>query len=756
MATTLIGRMSSRIDRHPRAHVLTDRCAGCQECVVRCPTGALTMDHERWVAVADDEGCVGCRQCVRTCPFSAITVTGPVTVAPRRVAGEHHPDPLTFDVTEVRRGLASWDEALAEVDRCLGCPDPTCVRGCPAHNDIPGFIAAIGERDLTRAHEILRRTTVLPDVCARVCNQAAQCEGACTWSLAGGEPVAIGQLERFVTEQQAVPGPRLADTGIDPLGRTAVDLSVGIVGSGPGGIGAAWPLLEAGASVTVYERDEVPGGLLRWGIPDFTLPGEVAGRAWEQLQGAGAVLRCGTAIEADGLRALLDRHDAVIVAAGAGTPIRLPIPGADLDGVVDATAFLTSAHSALESPSSASAGVAAWRAAMGLPPCDEDPPGRPPHVLVLGAGNTAMDVARSARRLGLAATCVDWLDERFALARPDELAEARSEGVEIRFGRTASVLEGNGRRVGRAVLTRTRQERATQTPRVLTKEPTDVVDVDLVVMAMGYRIDPAYGALLEDGPVRRQATGLSDRQWVASGVLANPSSPATNRSPVGELALGREVGLRAAAMAVQERLWFVGDALVGPSTVVEAMAQGRRAAASLMAAGPSRPGRPPRARRARALVCYESRGGRTAAVARQVGELLHAGGLRVQVLPLARVGVDELATADIVVVGTWVEGLVVAKVGPASAAQRWLAEAPRLAGTPVGLFCTYAVDPRRTLELMAQGVGRRGGEVVATAAFGRKEPGQHVAEFAGRLLAVERPPSAVPGSTGELTTPVIR
>lgn len=755
MATTLIGRVASRADRHPRAHVLTDRCAGCQECVVRCPTGALTMDHERWVAVADDERCVGCRQCVRTCPFSAITVTGPLTVAPRRVAGERHPDPLTFDVTEVRRGFGSWDEALAEVDRCLGCPDPTCVRGCPAHNDIPGFIAAIGDRDLTLAHDILRRTTVLPDVCARVCNQAAQCEGACTWSLAGGEPVAIGQLERFVTEQQAVPGPRLAGAGLDPLGRTDVDLSVGIVGSGPGGIGAAWPLLEAGASVTVYERDDLPGGLLRWGIPDFTLPGEVAGRAWEQLQAAGAVLRCGTAIEADGLRALLDRHDAVIVAAGAGTPIRLPIPGADLDGVVDATTFLTSAHSALESPSSASAGEAAWRTAMGLAPCDEDPPGRPPHALVLGAGNTAMDVARSARRLGLAATCVDWLDERFALARPDELAEARAEGVEIRFGRTVSALEGDGPRVARAVLTRTRQEHATQTPRVLAKEPADVIDVDLVVMAMGYRIDPAYGALLEDGPVRRQAAGLPDRQWVASGVLADPPSTEAERSPVGQLALGREVGLRAAAMAVRERLWFVGDALVGPSTVVEAMAQGRRAAASLMAAGPSRPGRPPRARRARALVCYESRGGTTAAVARQVGDLLYAGGLRVQVLPMARVGVDELAAADVVVVGTWVEGLVVAKVGPAAAAQRWLADIPRLAGTPVGLFCTYAVDPRRTLDLMARGVERRGGAVVTTAAFGRRTSGRDVAEFAGRLLAsVEAAPAAVPGSTGELA-PVV-
>lgn len=759
MATMLIGDLSSPTE-HPRAHVLTDRCAGCQECVVRCPTGALTMDHQRWVAVADDERCVGCRQCVRTCPFSAITVSGPLVVAPRRLTVEHHPDPLDLDVSEVRRGLRSWDEALAEAERCLACPDPTCVRGCPAHNDIPGFISAVRDRDLPLAHEILRRTTVLPDVCARVCNQAAQCEGACTWSLAGGEPVAIGQLERFVTERQAVPGPRVGGgTGVDPLGQTSTDLSVGIVGSGPGGIGAAWPLLEAGASVTVYERDELPGGLLRWGIPDFTLPEEVAGRAWRQLEAAGADLRCGVEIDATGLRDLLDRHDAVIVAAGAGAPIRLPIPGADLEGVVDATAFLTSAHSALGSHSAleSPASVEEWRAAMGVPASDHRVLGRAPRVLVLGAGNTAMDVARTARRLGLDATCVDWLDERFALARPDELAEARAEGVEIRFGRTVTKLEGDGPRVGRALLTRTRQERATEAPHVLSKEPPDVVEVDLVVMAMGYRIDQAYGALLQDGPVRRQATGLPDRKWVASGVLANPASAAANRSPVGQLALGREVGIRAAALPVQERLWFVGDALVGPSTVVEAMAQGRRAAASLMAAGPARPGRPRRERSTRALVCYESRGGRTAAIARQLGDLLYAEGVRVQVLPLDRVGPDELATADLVVAGTWVEGLVVAKVGPAKATTTWLGHLPRLAGRPVGLFCTYAVNPRGTLDLMARGAAERGGEVVATAAFGRGDPGRLVADFAGRLLAsVESPRGAASCETARLSAPVVR
>jgi glutamate synthase (NADPH) small chain len=169
----------------PHVTILTDRCAGCQECVIRCPSGALTLDAGRWVAVADDALCVGCRQCERTCPFSAITVTGPLAVASRTEPVPRHPERLCGDTGEVRKGFGSWDEALAEASRCLNCPDPTCVRGCPAHNDIPSFISAIRDQDLGMAHDVLRRTSVLPDVCSRVCDQAAQCEGACTWSLAG-------------------------------------------------------------------------------------------------------------------------------------------------------------------------------------------------------------------------------------------------------------------------------------------------------------------------------------------------------------------------------------------------------------------------------------------------------------------------------------------------------------------------------------------------------------------------------------------
>jgi len=480
----------------PHVTVLTDRCVGCQECVIRCPASALTMDSARWVAVADDALCIGCRQCERTCPFSAITVEGPLVVTERSDPAPQHPADLIGDTSEIRSGFSCWDDALAEASRCVDCPDPTCVRGCPAHNDIPSFISAIRDGDLGAAHDILRLTSVMPDICSRVCDQAAQCEGACTWSLAGGIPVAIGRLERFVADHAPVPPP------VPPPTAAGAGLSVGVVGSGPAGIGAAWHLAEAGASVTVYEREPTPGGLLGWGIPDFTLPADVSGRPWRQLTAAGVDLRCGSEIGPGDVDRLLGEHDAVILAHGAGTPLRLPVPGGDLAGVTDATAFLKAGKEALET----GAGISGLASVLpfGVPSAAAGE-GRRPQVLVLGAGNTAMDVARTARRLGLRAVCVDWVAERFALARPDELDEARHEGVDIRFLRTVTRLEGESGRVRRAVLARTRQARGDRLPKVLSGDP-----------------ETLGGFLPHDAKNRRTAT--TRNSWAATSAASPPKN----------------------------------------------------------------------------------------------------------------------------------------------------------------------------------------------------------------------------------------
>jgi len=563
---------------HPRVRVLTDRCAGCQECVIRCPVEALSMDSGRWVVVADDTLCVGCRQCERSCPFSAIQVEGPTLVTKRWRADAIRPTSILGNTTEVHPGFASFDEAVAEADRCLACPDPTCVKGCPAHNDIRGFISAIRNRDLVGAHDVLRRTSMLPDICSRICDWSNQCEGACTWSLAGAEPVAIGALERFVTDSLRVPG-------VERKSTDGEGLSVAIVGSGPAGIAAAWELLAHGAKVTMLEKNSEPLGVLRWGIPSFSLPDSVVNRPIEDLVTAGLELVTNTEVGPGDIDELLGTHDAVILANGAPIPLSLRFPGSDLEGVEDATSFLSRAKAAL------SDGEKLADMGMGT------------RVLVVGAGNTAMDVARTARRFGageapedegsteamdVARTirrfgghviAVDWMDRQFARVRPDELAEAEHEGVDIRFLTSVSKLEGVNGRVTKATLVKTRQRKRGDMPTILSGT-AETIDVDLVVAAMGYRNDSSFADRVAPGTPWRAADhmgGLPDRQWMGSGVFAAPGNG------IGNLSWTREVALRRAAYPFSAQVWVVGDALIGASTVVESMAQSKRAAQAILA-----------------------------------------------------------------------------------------------------------------------------------------------------------------------------
>ncbi len=707
--------------RGPHVTVVTDRCAGCQECVIRCPTGALTMDLGSWTAVADDERCVGCRQCVRTCPFSAIAVDGPLVVAARAEPAHHEPADLEWNLEETRQGLGTWSTVLAEAGRCLRCPDPTCVRGCPVHNDIPSFIEAVRDGDLDEAHRVLRRTSFLPDVCSRVCDQAIQCEGACTWSLAGGTPVAIGAIERFITDNSPVPV-------LDAEPGRGSGLSVAVVGSGPAGIGAAFELVRAGAEVTVFEKDEEPGGLLHWGIPSFTLPRQVAERPWVQLGAAGVHVVCDTDITPERVEELRQSYDAVVLAHGAGKALRLPVQGGDLDGVVDATQFLNEARAAL-----------AQSRPCSLLTQDGQQPGEQPTVLVLGAGNTAMDVARLARRMGARAICVDWMDRRFAPVRPDELDEARGEGVDIRFCRTLTRLGGSNGHVERAVLSETHQKSATKLPKVTGKEATEE-RVDLVVMAMGYRIDPSFAKVAPDKPITRRIPDLVDRRLQASGILAGGAPPFARHRRVGELSITREIGRLSAALGTLERVFVAGDALVGPSTVVEAMAHGRRAAEAILDRQPhAGPGRRP-GKTATILMAYESLGGHTKALAGEIAQALYQSGARVSTRRLSDIGLEEIAASDLVVIGTWVEGFVIAGVGPARAARTAIANFPVLGATQLATFCSYGVAPGGTLGKMERMLEAKGGHVVAERAFGpRERSGSSPAEFASEILAALAP-----------------
>ncbi len=536
----MLTTMETDVTRYPHVTVFHDRCAGCEDCVVRCPPVALSMDVGRWIAKADDSLCVGCRQCVRTCPFSAIVVDGPLIVPDRAPVDLHlRPNPLG-DRHELRDRL-TWDTALAEAERCITCPDPTCIRGCPAHNDIPMFIAAIRDRDLTEAHRVLRQTSVLPDVCSRVCDWDAQCEGACTWTLAGGTAVAIGPLERFITDNQPIPD-------CVPGGGDADGLRVAIVGSGPAGLAAAWELIEQGAHVTMFERDDVPGGLPRWGIPEFSLPNEIVDRPWPMITRAGLDLHTGSEIGSDDLRRLQDDHDVVILAVGAPISIETPIPGADLPGVESATDFLQRTHAALQEGHTGEL-------------TDQS-------VVIVGGGNTALDVARMALRVGAAsAIAVEWLDERYGHARRDQLEEALAEGVEVRFSTEFVTIEGDGR-VERVVTATTTQPKAGDTPKTV-KGSSRTIPADVVVFAVGYGLDPTWNSVATRSPFRPKAPELFDRRWMASGIFEAESS-------VGQHSYERHMALLEVSREPAERVWVIGDSLTGAATgtVVAAMAQG--------------------------------------------------------------------------------------------------------------------------------------------------------------------------------------
>ncbi len=716
----------------PHITVLSDRCAGCQECSIRCPSEALSFDETTWTVIGNDALCVGCRQCERTCPFTAIRIEGPMLDGERVTVITHHLDNVLGDRSEIRKGIDTWEKALNEASRCLSCPDPTCIRGCPTHNDIPGFIGAIRDGNLDEAHEILRRTTIMPDICSRVCDQAIQCEGSCSWSLAGGTPVAIGALERFICDNAAIPPLKLANSQVingsqhkgnnagngsnadkapkapnadrasqpkqDVSTKLAGTLNVAIIGSGPGGAGCAWELAQQGAKVTVFEKDSDPGGLLVWGIPDFTLPSSHPKRLWDQLSEAGVRLELNHEVPLDDLDNFAKNYDAVVVASGAGSPIRLPVAGSDLENIIDASLFLSQTRKVL----------AGDKIELGFPIESGST------ILVVGGGNTAMDTARMARRLGANPICVDWMNEEFAPVRKDELEEARQEGVRIRFCTTVARFEGENGKVTSAVLNKTQQNDRNKLP-VVIKGSNEELEVDLVVMAMGYRIPKQITEHFPHVPVKKQIPVLPERQWTASGLLSQKNVEWGRNLDVGSIALGRDLARNLSGIQAQDKVWIVGDALVGPSTVVEAMAHGKQAARSILvhhsAKSSTKSGGTQAQKIKNALVVYDSLGGKTAKVAQTIESRLVGEGLEARCKSISSVSTSDIIWSDTIVLATWVEGMVIANVKVSKKTRQWIDKLSYLGKKPVLLTCTYGVSPKNALEKAAKALEAKGAVV---------------------------------------------
>jgi glutamate synthase (NADPH/NADH) small chain len=435
------------------------------------------------------------------------------------------------DFREVNDGYTPFHAAF-EAERCLRCQEPLCIDGCPVRIPIPDFIHEIAAGDLPAAARTLRDANPLPAICGRVCPQELQCEAACSM---GGRfrPVAIGHLERYVADWERTQAVAMAPA-------PARSEKVAIIGAGPSGLVCAGELARRGYRVTVYEALHAPGGVLRYGIPEFRLPKGILDWEIGLLQKMGVEIVCNVVIGRTlTMDDLLERHGyaAIFIGTGAGLPQFLGIPGEDLNGVYSANEFLTRVN-----------------LMRGYQFPETDTPVRVGRrVAVIGAGNTAMDAVRTALRLGAEQAMVVYRrGEREMSARVEEYHHAIEEGVEFHW--LTSPLEvvddGSGWAAGlRCQRMRLGEPDASGRARPVPIDGSEfVLPVDNVILAIGTTPNP-----------------LLTR--TTSGLLTNGK---------GCLVADDRTGLTSRA-----RVFAGGDAVTGAATVILAAGAGKRAAQAI-------------------------------------------------------------------------------------------------------------------------------------------------------------------------------
>lgn len=312
---------------------------------------------------------------------------------------------------EVNRGL-DRQQAVTEATRCLDCPDPQCVTGCPVSINIPGFIKNIERGDFAAAAAVLKETSALPAVCGRVCPQERQCESKCIYNKTGRQPVAIGYLERFASDHARETSSTIpaAPRQSEPNG-----IKIAVVGSGPASLSFAGEMARLGYLVHVFEALHEIGGVLKYGIPEFRLPNEIVDAEIEQLRKAGVEFTTdcviGKTLSYEDL--VGEGFKGVFVASGAGLPRFMGIPGENYIGVMSSNEYLTRVNLM-------GAGRPGW----------STPVIRGKRVAVIGGGNTAMDSCRTARRMGAEEVYIVYRRSEAEMpARIEEVRHAKEEGV---------------------------------------------------------------------------------------------------------------------------------------------------------------------------------------------------------------------------------------------------------------------------------------------------------------------------------------
>ncbi len=439
---------------------------------------------------------------------------------------------VTTFTEEVNSGLSA-ESAVLEATRCMDCPDPQCVTGCPVGINIPGFIKNIERGEFIKAAAVLKETSALPAVCGRVCPQEKQCESRCIYHKMKKEPVAIGYLERFAADYE-----RQSGKSELPAVNACNNIDIAVVGSGPAGLSFAGDMAKRGYKVTVFEALHEIGGVLKYGIPEFRLPNSVVDAEIKTLSEIGVkfVKNCiiGKTYSYDNLHQM--GFKGIFVASGAGLPRFMGIPGENYIGVMSCNEYLTRIN------------------LMGAGREDGDTPVlKGNRVAVIGGGNTAMDAVRTARRMGAETAIVVYRrSEQEMPARVEELKHAKEEGVT--FLTLHNPVEYLADEKGRVRAMRVQKMELGEPDASGRRSPVPVegaieeIAVDLVIVSVGVSPNPLVPNAIPSLEMSRRGT-----------IVVNES---TMQSSLSDIYAG-------------------GDIVRGGATVILAMGDGRRAAAAM-------------------------------------------------------------------------------------------------------------------------------------------------------------------------------
>lgn len=427
--------------------------------------------------------------------------------------------------------LGYTDElAKAEADRCLNCKNAPCMSGCPVGVHIPDFIAKVREGDVSGAVKILKADNNLAAVCGRVCPQENQCEKYCVRREKLGGSVAIGNLERYVADF-AHENDLISSDAAKPIGKR-----VAVVGSGPAGLSCSADLARAGVDVTIFEALHEAGGVLVYGIPEFRLPKSLVKKEIDGVKSLGVKIETDVVVgKSVFVEELLEEYDAVFIASGAGVPMFMHIKGENFNGVYSANEYLTRVNL-----------MKAYKA-------DSVTPIRmAKRTVVVGAGNVAMDAARTALRLGSEVTLVYRRSRAEMPARAEEIEHAEQEGV--KFDLLVNPVE------------------------ILGDENGNVKGARLIRMQLG---EP-------DASGRRRPVEIEGSEFeiecdqiiVALGTTPNPiikkSFPSLETSKKGTIVADEN------GKTNVDKLYAGGDAMTGAATVILAMGAGKRSAKAIL------------------------------------------------------------------------------------------------------------------------------------------------------------------------------